>query len=125
MNVLRGTIDGTRAGGAGTVLARGELNRTVFLGRSPGSVDTPKQPVAVTAEQRQTLEAIKYRLRDPGFTRFLTATKLLAMREVISLPPPLRQELTIEVMGMLARGELDQTQFLAVPVTPGAEPLKH
>ena len=102
------------------MLARGEIDRTVFWGRSHGQVGMPQKPVVVTAEQRQVLETIKDRLRNPGFTRSLTAAKLLDMQEVRNLPAPLRQELTAEVMGMLTRGELDRNRFLAASEISGA-----
>lgn len=102
------------------MLARGELDQTVFWGRSSGQVGVPQKPVVVTAEQRQALETIKARLRDPDFTQSLTAAKLLDMQEIRNLPAPLRQELTAEVMGMLTRGELDQSRFLAASATSGA-----
>ena len=103
------------------MLARGELDRTVFWGRSHGQVGMPQKSVVVTAEQRQTLETIKDRLRDPGFTQSLTAAKLLDMQEIRNLPAPLRQELTADVVGMLTRGELDRSRFLAASATSGAE----
>jgi len=66
-----------------------------------------------TPEQAQTMDDVRQILRGQKIEKSITAAELLKRPEIIALPQHLRNELAKEAIGMIARGELDSSVFLA------------